>query len=319
MAFNDVPLVDVFLGELNGKPFCEIKGAPGADASLQPLPSEYAEEVEGIRVACENFLKESGRPEFAHVHEGVTYRVTAFDAPGSIRPFLTLSRVAAKMYPIEKLFLPEDIEALLLNKSLRGAVLFVGGMGSGKTSSMQSVGAARLTRLGGAAMAIEDPIETALGGKHGDGLCIQVEVSRHNGGYEEALLKALRSRMGTLFVGEVRDNDTAQRVLSMSTTDHLIFSTMHADSPTSAIQLLHTYASRAGDSDAAGLVSRGLSVVIYQKLIEQRDRAPMLHTEAISLLDPKDSPVIRSMIAKKEFENLPRMFMDQHKRRLRAA
>lgn len=316
MTLNDVPLVDMYLGEFRGAPFCDIKPLPGADSPREALPESCFAEVMKIRDECERRYFGAKRPEFAYLHQGVTYRVTVFEIADGGRPFFTFSRVAAKIYPIDRLGLPDDIEDLLVSPSLRGLVVVVGGMGSGKTSSSQSMVSHRLTRRGGIALAMEDPIETVLEGMHGPGRCIQVEVSRSEGGYGEALTRALRSRMGTLFVGEIRDADTALRVLTMASTDHLIFSTLHAASPAAAFELLDTYATDAKGSSASGLVSRAVSVVIYQSITRSRDGASTFNSEAVSLLDIKDSAVIRTMIERREYATLSSQFSAQHKRRL---
>jgi twitching motility protein PilT len=316
MELNQLELVDLYLGYHEGASFCDVKRLPGADASRQPLAAMYEDEVAGIRTRCETLYADTKRPEFPLLHKGIRYRVTAFDNPNLGSPFFTLSRVSAKLYPLEKLGLPEHIEKLLISPSLRGLVLLCGAMSSGKTSSAASVLAHRLSTLGGLAMAVEDPIETLLDGMHGDGRCIQVEVSRTDGGYGEALTRVLRARVGTVLVGEIRDEATAEKVLSLASTDHLVISTIHASSPTTALELLYTYATKAGVKNAAGLVARGISLVIYLQMRKLSSGRTMLDPECVSFFEGNDAHVLRKMLADGDFGGLPEMFAKQHKQSL---
>lgn len=100
---------------------------------------------------------------------------------------------------------------------------------------------ARLEAWGGICVAVEDPPEPFLNGRHGSGRCIQVPVSP-DGGYEEALILALRTRADFLFVGEIRDSSTAAQVIQASINGHLIISTGHAGSVTQGIERISALA-----------------------------------------------------------------------------
>ena len=315
MSLNDLKLVDMYLGQSDGRLFCDVKVLPGADAPRQALPLEYADEAERLRAKCLERYRQGGSSEFSLVHDDIRYRVTSFDMPGDSAPFFTVSRVSAQVFELRKLYLPPDIETLLLDPSLRGLVLVCGSMSSGKTSSVQSFVCGRMRENGGIAIAIEDPIENVIEGMHGDGRVIQVEVNRHKGGYEEELTKALRARIGTVLVGEIRDKATASRVLTLANTDHLVFSTIHAASPAAAIELFYTYASEAGVSNAASLVARGLSVVIWQQITRFNGKTKF-YAEAASIIDPLDSPTLRTLISACDFDKLPEQFARQYKRQL---
>lgn len=319
MPLCDLQFVDLYLGRSHGQAFCDVKALPGADAPRLPLPEELEVEVQAVRERLEATYRESGRPEFPLNHEGVLYRVTTFENPGDPAPFFTLSRVEAKIFPFARLNLPEHVASAVLASQTRGLVLIAGSMSSGKTSSAASILSERLRRHGGFAMAFEDPIETMLDGMHGDGRCMRVEVSRHTGGYGEALTRALRARVGTMLVGEIRDGDTAEQTLRMASTDHLIFSTIHADSPAAAIELLYTYARKSHVENAAALVARGLSVVIWQRLIRQAGGGASVLPECLSLLGEDDRGALKALIAAADFAKLTDLIEGQQRRALYGA
>eukprot|EP01132_Coremiostelium_polycephalum_P021479 gene21479-25506_t len=144
------------------------------------------------------------------------------------KPVFILSKSSVQIRPLDMLGLPDYLQDELMSETVRGLIFICGEMDSGKTSSAASLVKARLETWGGICVAVEDPPEPYLNGQHGKGRCIQVPVSRRMGGYEEALILALRTRADLLFVGEIRDSATAAQVIQASINGHLIICTGHA-------------------------------------------------------------------------------------------
>lgn len=80
---------------------------------------------------------------------------------------------------------------------------------------------------------IEDPIEFIF---HPDQCLIS---QRELGGDTRSFINALRSAMredpNIVFVGEIRDTDTAEAALNLAETGHLVFSTLHTSSAANTI------------------------------------------------------------------------------------
>jgi twitching motility protein PilT len=72
---------------------------------------------------------------------------------------------------------------------------------------------------------IEDPIEFVFQEQK----CIisQREIGHDTWSFANALRSAMREDPNIIFVGEIRDRETAESVLSLAETGHLVFSTLH--------------------------------------------------------------------------------------------
>ena len=79
-------------------------------------------------------------------------------------------------------------------------------------------------------------------------------------------------------VGEIRSPDAASEVLRAATSGHLVFSTIHANNVTDAINSLVKYASASEMSEelAYDLFSRGMLGVIHQNLVGKGIKKPQV-------------------------------------------
>ena len=110
-----------------------------------------------------------------------------------------------------------------------GMVLVTGPTGSGKTTTLY----AALTRLYDPhkkIITIEDPVEYELSGIN------QIPVNPKRGlTFASGLRSILRQDPDVVFVGEVRDGETADIAIRSALTGHLIFSTLHTNDALSSI------------------------------------------------------------------------------------
>lgn len=121
-----------------------------------------------------------------------------------------------------------DIMDGLIQKP-HGMVLVTGPTGSGKTTTLY----AALTRLYDPhkkIITIEDPVEYELSGIN------QIPVNPKRGlTFASGLRSILRQDPDVVFVGEVRDGETADIAIRSALTGHLIFSTLHTNDALSSI------------------------------------------------------------------------------------
>lgn len=75
---------------------------------------------------------------------------------------------------------------------------------------------------------IEDPIEFVY--TPAQCLISQREIGSHTAGFGTALKAAMREDPDIILVGEIRDRETAESVLRLTESGHLVFSTMHTPS-----------------------------------------------------------------------------------------
>ena len=281
MQLRDLNFVDLYLGT----DYAELKGLEGSKNLTDPAPQELTAPIEVLRKNCRFIVSSEKDPEFSIAFEGIMYRGTMMrDVTGG--SVFTLRRSTAQVRPLEKVGLAPALTRQLLDPSLKGLVLIAGETGAGKTSTAVAILKARMERIGGIAVAIEDPPEVDLNGTLGKGRCMQIRASRRTGGYREHLVRSLRTNPDMIFLGEVREEMAAREVVEASLNGHLIISTIHAGGVTETIERLASIASANGDQENAfRKLASGLRMVIWQSL--ERDAnggASKFNYEALSLI-----------------------------------
>ena len=127
--------------------------------------------------------------------------------------------------------LPPVLEELIMSK--RGIILFVGGTGSGKSTSLAALIDHRNKNSDGHIITIEDPVEFV----HPHQGCIvnQREVGVDTNSYEEALKNTLRQAPDVILIGEIRSQETMEHALAFAETGHLCLFTLHANNANQAL------------------------------------------------------------------------------------
>ena len=136
-----------------------------------------------------------------------------------------------------------------------GMILVTGPTGSGKTTTLYSA----LSELNDACRNIcsaEDPIEMNIRGIN------QVQVNEGIGlSFASCLRSFLRQDPDVIFVGEIRDFETAEIAVKSALTGHLVLSTLHTnDAPAAPTRLLDM-------GVEPFLVASSLRMVIAQRLV----------------------------------------------------
>lgn len=152
-----------------------------------------------------------------------------------------------------------------------GLILLCGTNGSGKSTTSAALVKERLKKHKGFCMTVEDPVEIPIEGKHGDGICIQVQINPHEGFAPKIreLMRAYPTGQNLLLlIGEIRDGDTAAQVLKAAVDGRLVISTIHADNVESALKRLLVMASTHLPQEAAAdLLADSFRICLHQSLI----------------------------------------------------
>ena len=217
-------------------------------------------------------------PSYSVKYDDILYRVERSEGISGIQ------YCARKMPPsvpsINVLgYPPELVKYLLALRRSSGLILCSGPTGAGKTTTISALLKEYLIKEGGFAYTIEDPTEHPLNGLYnaecgGLGICRQ--TTPINGVWGESLKSALRSQPRYIFVGEIRSPDAASEVLRAATSGHLVFSTIHANNISDAINSVVKYASAGEMSEelAYDLFSRGMLGVLHQNLVGKGIKRP---------------------------------------------
>ena len=112
-------------------------------------------------------------------------------------------------------------------------MLFVGGTGSGKSTSLAALIDYRNTNSAGHIITIEDPIEFVH--KHKKSIVNQREVGVDTMSWEDALKNTLRQAPDVILIGEIRDRETMEHAMAFAETGHLAISTLHANNANQAL------------------------------------------------------------------------------------
>ncbi len=138
-----------------------------------------------------------------------------------------------------------------------GMILVTGPTGSGKTTTIYAILKILNTRDKNIAT-IEDPVEYELTGIN------QIQVSaKTNLTFAAGLRSILRQDPDIIFVGEIRDMETADIAINSALTGHLVLSTLHTNDAATAIPRL------VDMKVEQFLVSSTVNVIVAQRLVRR--------------------------------------------------
>jgi twitching motility protein PilU len=147
----------------------------------------------------------------------------------------------------------------------RGLVLFVGGTGSGKSTSQAACINYRNQHTRGHIITIEDPVEYTHSPKH----CIitQREVGIDTASFSSALENAMRQSPDVIQIGEIRTSETMESALSFAETGHLCLATLHANNAYQAVERMSNLYPDTNREQVMMGISLNLRAIISQRLI----------------------------------------------------
>ena len=144
---------------------------------------------------------------------------------------LVIRVIKTELPDYRKLGLPKHLTELVMSK--RGLVIFVGGTGSGKSTSLAALIDFRNQTHAGHIITIEDPIEFVH--PHKKSIVNQREVGVDTHSFADALENTLRQAPDVILIGEIRNRETMEHALAFAETGHLCLSTLHANNADQAL------------------------------------------------------------------------------------
>ena len=214
------------------------------------------------------------------------FRVNAFTQRGSSG--MVLRVINTEIPKFEDLGLPKVLSDIAMTK--RGLVIFVGGTGSGKSTSLAAMVGYRNHNSYGHIVTIEDPIEFVH--NHGNCIITQREVGVDTETYEIALKNTLRQAPDVILIGEIRDRDTMDYGIAFAETGHLCLSTLHANSTNQALDRIINFFPEERRPQLLMDLSLNLRAVISQRLIPRADGKGRVPAVEIMINTPLMSDLI---------------------------
>jgi type II secretory ATPase GspE/PulE/Tfp pilus assembly ATPase PilB-like protein len=231
---------------------------------------------------------QDGRLDFTTDERGIDLRLSSFPTLfGDVLAIRILDR-SASLLELERLGLSPAIYKTFdrLIRRPNGMLLVTGPAGSGKTTTLYAA-LNRIRSPHSKIVTLEDPIEYQV-----DGID-QAQVNPTAGLTFAAGLRAiLRQDANVIFVGEIRDKETAEIATRAALTGHLVFSTMHTRNALGA-------ATRLMDMGIEPhLIAASLTAVMAQRLVRVLCPACTVH-------DPRSKAVFRSVWTRQTDEPPP--------------
>jgi type IV pilus assembly protein PilB len=206
----------------------------------------------------EHFMPQGGRFSRSAGQRGVDMRVQiqpTFDGENAVIRVLSS---AAEAFGVDDLGFPPELAQVYdrLIDEPNGLVLITGPTGSGKTTTLYAA-LQKLSRdAGRKVLTVEDPVEYSLFGVP--------QIQTRNGfGFADAMRSFVRQDPDVIFVGEIRDPDTALETLRASQTGHLVLSSVHCNDAVDSVQRLRDLGM------APSSISSELMAVASQRLVRR--------------------------------------------------
>jgi twitching motility protein PilU len=276
-------------------PSAKIQGQLKA-LSKDPLPPGAVKEV-AYQIMTEDQIHDyEEKPEMnlAISEPGVgRFRVNIFQQRNQAA--MVIRNIKTDIPDMASLGLPDTLKQVIMAK--RGLVLFVGGTGSGKSTSLASLIDYRNTNSAGHIITIEDPVEFVH--RHKKSIINQREVGVDTLSYEDALKNTLRQAPDVILIGEIRDRETMEHALAFAETGHLAISTLHANNANQALDRIINFFPEDRRHQLLMDLSLNLQAFVSQRLIPTVDGK---RCAAIEIL--LGTPLIQDMIMKGQVKEI---------------
>lgn len=207
---------------------------------------------------------------------------------------------------IDNLGLPSNLKEIATKN--RGLFLVTGPANSGKTHTLAAIVNEINRTTSRHVITIEDPIEFVYREKKS--IFTQREVGVNTSSYQSALMNALREDPDVILVGEMRDAETIEMVLTAAETGHLVLSTLHTVGAVQTIDRIvnmfpghrHEEIRTQLSMSLIGLISQILLPAIHRKERVMAYEFMMLNSAMRNMIREKKTNQLKSalMLARKE-------------------
>lgn len=207
----------------------------------------------------EHLSAQDGKLHMRLESEELDIRISILPIIRGEKAVLRLLSSKARQYSLTEIGMNNSDLAKIKNAMTKpfGMILSTGPTGSGKTTSLYAILKILNTRDKNIAT-IEDPVEYNIEGVN------QIQVNaKTNLTFADGLRAILRQDPDIVFVGEIRDKETASIAINAAMTGHLVLSSLHTNNAATSLP-------RLTDMDIEPfLVASTVNVIIAQRLIRK--------------------------------------------------
>ncbi len=198
----------------------------------------------------------------------------AYEINGTARFRVNVSRqlakyaVAIRVIPytiknLQDLYLPEAINQF--TEFDNGLVLVTGPTGSGKSTTLAYMLEHINTHYQKHIITIEDPVEFIFNNKKS--IISQRQLLVDTPSYSDGIKYALRQDPDVIFIGEIRDKETASNALKAAETGHLVFATIHTNNAIQTVNRIINMFTPADRPFVRNQLAEILRGTVSQKLV----------------------------------------------------
>ncbi len=203
---------------------------------------------------------------------------------------MVLRRIQTYIPKIEELHLPPVMNELAMVK--RGLVVFVGGTGTGKSTSMAALVGYRNEHSYGHIITIEDPIEYVH--EHKNCIVTQREIGVDTESWLVALTNSMRQAPDVIQIGEIRTRETMDNAIVFAETGHLCIATLHANNTYQAMDRIINFFPEDRRDQLLMDLSMNLRALVSQRLLPIKGAKGRVPAVEVMI----NSPLISDLIMK---------------------
>jgi len=270
------------------------KMTPVSNQTLTPqMTADLARGIMNDKQAAE--FEATKECNFAIAPAGIgRFRVNAFVQQQRVG--LVMRTITTSIPNFDAMKLPPVLKDVVMSK--RGLIIFVGGTGSGKSTSLAAMIGYRNENSYGHIITIEDPVEYVH--EHKNCLITQREVGVDTDSWENALHNTLRQAPDVILIGEIRHRETMEHAIAFAETGHLAMGTLHANSANQALDRIINFFPEERKQQLLMDLALNMRALVAQRLIPTKEGKG--RRAAIEIL--LNSPLIQDLIFKGEVHEI---------------